>query len=86
MLFVFKIIMMSQPNVLVFITHDTGRHLGCYGIREVHSPNIDRIASEGARFDRFFASAAMCSPSRAAMFSGLHPQANGVMGLTHSPW
>jgi len=72
--------------VLVFVTHDTGRHLGCYGIDEVDSPNIDGFAREGLRFDRFFASAAMCSPSRAGMFSGLHPQSNGVLGLTHSPW
>ena len=78
--------MPPRPNVVVFVTHDTGRHLGCYGIEEVHSPNIDRIAQEGMRFDRFYATAAMCSPSRAAMFSGLHPQTNGVMGLVHSPW
>ncbi len=78
--------MTDRPNVVVFVTHDTGRHLGCYGIDEVHSPNIDRVAAEGVRFDRFFASSPMCSPSRAAMFSGLHPQTNGVMGLVHSPW
>jgi len=78
--------MSRRPNVLVFVTHDTGRHLGCYGIREVCSPNIDRMAGQGVRFDRFFAAAAMCSPSRAAMFSGLHPQTNGVMGLVHAPW
>ena len=71
--------MRHRPNVLVFVTHDTGRHLGCYGIDEVASPNIDRIANEGVRFDRFFATAALCSPSRAAMFSGLHPQTNGVI-------
>jgi len=78
--------MSESPNVLVFVTHDTGRHLGCYGIDTVHSPHIDRIGGEGVRFDRFFATAALCSPSRAAMFSGLHPQTNGVMGLVHSPW
>ena len=78
--------MPQAPNVVVFVTHDTGRHLGCYGIDTVNSPNIDGLAAQGLRFDGFHATAAMCSPSRAAMFCGLHPQANGVMGLTHSPW
>jgi len=76
----------GHPNVIVFVTHDTGRHFGCYGIDTVHSPNIDRLADEGMRFDRFFAASPMCSPSRAAAFSGLYPQANGVMGLVHAPW
>ena len=76
----------KRPNVLVFVSHDTGRHFGCYGIEEVHTPNIDRLADEGVRFTSFYATAANCSPSRAAMFSGLYPPANGVMGLVHSPW
>lgn len=78
--------MPSRPNVVVFVTHDTGRHLGCYGIPEVRSPHLDALAAAGMRFDGFFCSSPMCSPSRAAMFSGLWPQANGVMGLTHAPW
>jgi N-sulfoglucosamine sulfohydrolase len=74
--------MTHHPNVLVYISHDTGQHISPYGISTVHTPNAERVASEGALFSRYFCAAPQCSPSRAATFTGRHPHAVGVLGLT----
>jgi N-sulfoglucosamine sulfohydrolase len=70
----------SRPNILFVITHDTGRQLGCYG-RPTHSPGIDRLATEGVRFDQYFVCAPQCSPSRACLTTGRYPHHTGVLGL-----
>lgn len=73
---------MGKPNILMVITHDTGRHLGCYG-RGVETPNMNRLATEGVMFTNFFCTAPTCSPSRASFLTGRHPHNNGLIGLTH---
>ncbi|MBD3240513.1 MAG: sulfatase-like hydrolase/transferase [Chitinivibrionales bacterium] len=77
---------MPRPNVIVITTHDTGRHLGCYGIDAVHTPNLDAFADQGIRFTNYFAGSALCSPSRGVAMTGRWPQRNGMLGLCHGAY
>lgn len=74
---------MNKPNILLINTHDSGRFFGCYGVKTVKTPNIDRLAQQGVRFTNAFAITPICSPSRGAMMTGRYPQRNGLIGLTH---
>jgi arylsulfatase A-like enzyme len=67
---------------ILFIDLDTLRpdHLGCYGYHRNTSPNLDRLAAEGVRFDNYFCSDAPCLPSRAALTSGQFGIHSGVVG------
>ncbi len=76
----------KQPNIVFIITHDSGRHFGCYGHSTVETPNIDALAAEGALLRNLISTCSICSPSRASVFTGRYPQHNGVMGLTHDPF
>ena len=69
---------------ILYLDLDTLRpdHLGCYGYHRNTSPNIDKIASEGVRFNKYYASDAPCLPSRAAMMSGKFGIHNGA--INHS--
>jgi len=72
--------------VLLITCHDIGRHLGCYGVDSVHTANIDALAASGIRFQNYFSTDCVCSPSRGGFLTGRYPQSNGLMGLTHKPW
>ncbi len=65
--------MTGSPNIVCIIMDDTDfSNIGCYG-GDVLTPNIDRIAAEGMRFDRFYCSASVCTPSRYSYMAGHHP-------------
>src|ERR1041385_2058812 len=67
-----------RPNILWLIAEDFGQHLGCYGTKEVSSPNLDRLASDGVRYTRFFTTAPVCSPSRSAFMTGMYQTSIGA--------
>jgi uncharacterized sulfatase len=67
-----------KPNIVLFLADDQGiDDVGCYGNKVVRTPNIDRLAEEGPRFNLAFIPTAMCSPSRSALYTGLYPHRNG---------
>jgi arylsulfatase A-like enzyme len=75
----------ERPNFLVFIADDHGEgDLGCYGHPVLRTPNIDRLAKEGLRFDRAFLTISSCSPSRSSILTGRYPHSTGAEDL-HQP-
>jgi N-sulfoglucosamine sulfohydrolase len=73
----------ARPNLLLITGDDLGFQLGCYGDTAAHTPHMDRLAHEGARFTRGYVTQASCSPSRSSMLTGLYPHQNGHIGLGH---
>jgi len=70
----------SRPPNFVLILFDMCRPdaIGAYGMEKVHTPNIDRLAASGLRFNRCYTPQALCAPARASIITGLHPHAHGV--------
>ncbi|MCH2173381.1 sulfatase [Myxococcota bacterium] len=71
----------SPPNILVILTDDMGTQLGTHGDVHATTPHIDQLAAQGVRFDRAYAAAPSCTPSRAALLTGVTPHANGQWGF-----
>ena len=65
-------------NVLWLIAEDFGQHLGCYGTKEVFTPNLDRLAAAGVRYTRFYTTAPVCSASRSAFMTGMYQTTIGA--------
>jgi arylsulfatase A-like enzyme len=72
----------SKPNIVFIFTDDQGySDVSMYGQKDVRTPNIDRIATEGVRFSRMRSNCTVCSPSRAAVLTGCFPDRVGVPGV-----
>ena len=70
---------MKRTNVIVILSDDQGIWAaGCYGNTEIKTPNIDRLAATGMRFDNFFVATPVCSPSRATLLTGRIPSQHGI--------
>lgn len=63
-----------RPNILLVLSDDhSAPHLGCYGNKDIKTPNLDRFAGEGIRFDRAYVGCPQCVPSRATFMTGRSP-------------
>ncbi|MGH8017488.1 MAG: sulfatase-like hydrolase/transferase [Opitutaceae bacterium] len=79
-------------NVLLIISDDMRTELATYGSALAQTPNLDRLAREGVRFDRAYCQYPLCNPSRTSMLTGRHPTTTNVygnreyFGATHPDW
>jgi arylsulfatase A-like enzyme len=70
-----------KPNIIFILADDLGYgDLGCYGQARIKTPNIDKLAHEGARFTDCYAGSTVCAPSRCALMTGLHTGHNRIRG------
>ncbi len=74
----------ERPNVLFIAVDDLRPELGCYGKSAIHSPNIDRLAATGVRFEHAYCQQAVCGATRNSLLSGLRPDTTGIYGNSKS--
>ena len=69
------------PNIIFIMTDDqTVGQMSCYGHHYLRTPNMDKLAEEGARFDTCFCTNSLCAPSRASVLTGCYSNINGITG------
>ena len=71
----------TRPNIVVVIGEDMGPDTGAYGCKDAITPNMDRLAKEGARFTRAFTHTGVCAPSRSGMVTGQYPLKYGAQNM-----
>lgn len=77
----------ERPNLVVFIADDISwNDFGAYGNTAARTPHIDRLATNGLRFDHVYLTASSCSPSRASILTGRYPHNTGEASELHRPW
>ncbi|CAK7203098.1 hypothetical protein SEUCBS139899_005827 [Sporothrix eucalyptigena] len=73
---------MDRPNIIFILADDhASKAISCYGAGINETPNIDRLATEGMKFNHCYVTNSICTPSRATILSGMHNHVNGVLTL-----
>ena len=76
----------ERPNLILIIADDVSwDDLGCYGNSAARTPNLDKLAAKGRRFDEAYLTASSCSPSRSSVITGRYPHNNGRASELHQP-
>ncbi|MEQ9289101.1 MAG: sulfatase [Cyclobacteriaceae bacterium] len=79
-----KEVPVSKPNIILFVADDHGLDaLGCYGNPVIQTPNLDKLAAEGVRFNNAYCTSASCAASRSVILTGKYGHATGSYGHVH---
>jgi len=68
----------NRPNVLLICVDDLKPLLGCYGDKQIQTPNIDRLAKRAVLFEHAYCNQAVCAPSRNSLLTGVRPMTLGI--------
>jgi iduronate 2-sulfatase len=69
----------KRPNVLLVMCDDLNNLIGCYGDARAKTPNFDKLAARGVRFEQAYCQFPLCGPSRNSLLTGLHPNSTGIL-------
>lgn len=73
----------AKPNIILILADDLGaKELGCYGNKQHQTPNLDRMAAEGVRFETHYAMP-LCTPTRVCLMTGQYGFRNGFLGMAN---
>jgi N-sulfoglucosamine sulfohydrolase len=75
----------QRPNILWISVEDISPDLSCYGAAGIHTPNIDRLASEGIMYTHAYATVGVCAPSRSSIITGMYPVSIGSHNMRTGP-
>src|SRR5262245_5604624 len=71
----------EKLNVLFIAVDDLRPQLGCYGVKDIHTPNLDALAKRGLLFNHAYCQQAVCSPSRTSLLTGRRPDTTKIYNL-----
>ncbi|WP_020531865.1 sulfatase [Flexithrix dorotheae] len=84
-IFTISLIQAQKPNILLIMSDDLNTQIGPYLELDEHTPNLNRLAEEGVKFNKAYCQFPLCGPSRASIMSGLYPETNGVITNNDKP-
>src|SRR5438067_2028459 len=71
----------ERPHVLWITSEDNGPQMGCYGDSYATTPNLDRLAARGMRYNNVWSVAPVCAPARTTIITGLYPSSSGGLHM-----